>query len=161
MFHGLPGFASSSPQRGGFNTKPRDHDTLKSHKHLIYYNLLCGGDPHESNANEILIWLRVQSPMCWNPTWRRMITQNPIFIFHGMAFDRVSSALTKFVVTAFDHCRIVALRERQALKALHKCLSYFRFVVDLIDTQYNSQNGTTWWEECWPICSIFWFFSIN
>ena len=31
MFHGLPGFASSPPQRDWSNMKPRDYDTSASH----------------------------------------------------------------------------------------------------------------------------------
>ena len=98
------------------------------------------------------VWLRVRSPMCWNSTWRHMTTQNSNLFFHGMAFGWVSRALTISWSRPFDPC---GPEWRSSLKALHECLSYSRFVVDLIDTQYNPQNRTTWWEERWPICPIF------
>jgi hypothetical protein len=45
MFHALPDFESSPPQREGSNTKLGDHDTSKSHKPFSYYSLV-GGRTH-------------------------------------------------------------------------------------------------------------------
>jgi hypothetical protein len=45
MYHDVPDFVTSPPQRGGFNTKLTDHDTSKSSEPFIYYNLLCKSGP--------------------------------------------------------------------------------------------------------------------
>ena len=45
MFHDVPAFVTSPPQRGGFNTKLIDHDTSKTSKPFIYSNFLCKSGP--------------------------------------------------------------------------------------------------------------------
>ena len=66
MCHGLPDFASRLPQRGGSNTKSRDHDTLESHnkisQSLIYINLLC---EREHIHKMVMQWPLVKGPVTY------------------------------------------------------------------------------------------------
>ena len=43
MVHGLMGFVSNPPQRGGSITKARDYDTLKSHNLGFTRTYFVGG----------------------------------------------------------------------------------------------------------------------